>query len=137
MAKSKKPAIIEKLFDDRWDTLGGTLSDPVVTRAQLREELRAAGMAASEGNINNFFKDFVRKATRNANWPKSIAGRGYTARQGIKEGAVMIFEPIPGDRDTPFPGSPRRPTRSPTCARSKASAWTSRPAGLAARTRVG
>jgi hypothetical protein len=109
MSPSRKTAVIESLFNSRWDPKTKSLSDPYVTLSQVE----AAIVEYNEANPNlplstrnpaNFFKDFIRKKrSANSNWPLSIFKRGYTARQVTGENLCFEFIPIDPYQTEPFP----------------------------------
>jgi hypothetical protein len=107
---SRKTDIIERLFLKRWDSTTTSLSNPIVTLEDVSEAIRehnAANPAArlmSDRNPANFFKDFIRvKERANANWPKSILDRGYTARQVTGGNLCFEFVPLAPGQSVPFP----------------------------------
>jgi hypothetical protein len=120
VARSRKPAIIERIFHARWDQNTGTLSAAVVTLEQVGYAIREYSAAnpdtpMSDRNPANFFKDYVRnRRSANGNWPRTILERGYTARQRTGEGECFEFirlaegqtEPFPNLLPEPTPGAP-------------------------------
>src|SRR5215218_5930780 len=71
MSRSKKTAIIEAIFNERYDPAIGDISNPVVSIADL---LRYK----PDGNVYAFFKDIVRKTSGgNKIWPASVLQHGY------------------------------------------------------------
>lgn len=46
---SKKTAMIESLFFERYDATTGTLSDDVVTLSQVTDAIRKAAISTSDG----------------------------------------------------------------------------------------
>lgn len=112
---SKKTPVIEHLFDQRWDPEAATLKDPVVTKKQVGDAIRATGSTLSDENTANFFKDIVRNThSANLNWPASVFARGYTGRQTTGEGQSFEFVPVKPGGATPFepvpPPGPNTPT---------------------------
>lgn len=97
MSRSQKTAIIEALFNERYDPETGRLSDPVVSVADLRKY-------KPEGNLYAFFKDIVRNTVRgNAIWPKSVLQRGFTGIQDVSRGGNSFrFIPLPPGQDVAF-----------------------------------
>jgi hypothetical protein len=110
MARSEKTAIIEAIFNERYDPQSGTLSDPVVRLDDLRRYKQT-------GNLYAFFKDIVRKtASANRIWPESVLRRGYTGVQEVGQESPFRFIPLPpaqtvafrtGATLVPNPGTPR------------------------------
>lgn len=126
MAKPKKPeshktAIIEMLFDDRWDAASGVLSRPIVTLSDIsaaidkyNKSLPSKSKKLSKHNPANFFKDFFRrKDSANRNWPSSVWSKGYAARQLTGSGNAFEFVRIFQGQSEPFPISTATYPRSP------------------------
>jgi hypothetical protein len=106
MAESDKPPVFEKLFNDRWDSATGTLSDSMILSSDIRKAMIDCDSKLSTRNIQNFLKDFIRHPPCNPNWPASLVSKRYTARQVYgKRGAEQVFEFIPylADQTIPFP----------------------------------
>jgi len=103
---SQKTAIIEDLFDQRWQADTGSLADPMVTLAQVAAAIAEHETALSPKNPANFFKDLIRnRRSANANWPQSVLDRGYTARQVTSRGNCFEFTPLQPGQALPFPRS--------------------------------
>src|SRR5260370_4564536 len=109
--KKRKAVIIERIFDQRWDSQTKSLSSDVVMIDDLREEIDRFDKKVPKGlkpfgaryNIDAFFKDFVRRAaSSNRNWPNSVLRRRYTARQETGGGKSFRFIKIPIGQATPF-----------------------------------
>ncbi len=110
MAETYKTEIIRELFQKRWDPKTQTLSDPVVTTVQIREEhaayRRRRGEEVENTNPPAFMKDFLRKRhTANKNWPAEVFEAGYTARQVTGDGKNFEFVPILPGQTEPFPAT--------------------------------
>lgn len=105
MAKSAKPAVIERIFEDRWDPDRRILSEPVVYMADIAEAIRSLGSPLSTDNLANFFKDIVRSPRRNENFPKVVVAAGFTAQQAAGKGDKAVFEfvPLAAGAQTAFP----------------------------------
>jgi hypothetical protein len=105
MAKSAKPAVIEKIFKDRWDPATGSLTDSVVSMADIAAAIRELDSRLSTDNLANFFKDIVRSTRRNANFPRSVVAAGYTAQQAAGKGDKAVFEfvALPAGSTAAFP----------------------------------
>jgi len=88
--KSKKPVVIEYLFDQRWDEETGLLGKSEVSFDEVVAAIQTTGAELSTSNPANFAKDIVRRKNRNEYLPRSIVDRGYTIRQAIGQG--MCFE---------------------------------------------
>ena len=109
MPEETKEDVIEKLFNDRWDPVRQTLSNPVVYAREILEAIRewnATHPGASpmnEGNPYNFFKDFTRnRDAANRRWPQSILQRNFTARQVTGGGKLFEFVPLSASEIVPF-----------------------------------
>jgi hypothetical protein len=88
MSRSKKTVVIEAIFDERWDSVTKTLSDPLVRVSDIRRHW-------PEGNVYAFFKDIVRNAARaNGIWPQSVLERGFTGAQDVSDGGSFRFVPL-------------------------------------------
>jgi hypothetical protein len=99
---SKKTAVIEGLFFERYDEASGEVRDPVVTLEQVSAAIRRWGGNLSDRNPANFMKDIVRAPTRNEVFPESVVHRGWTARQDTGESRCFIFVRLPVGQETPF-----------------------------------
>jgi|ERR1035438_879841 hypothetical protein len=102
---SNKTRIIADLFDDasRWN--GDLLDRPLVTLTEVQAAIHSHNLnnpndTISSKNPANFFKDFIRKtSTANTNWPASVLGRGYTAKQTTGAGKSFRVHPSSGGTD--------------------------------------
>jgi hypothetical protein len=118
--QSMKIEVIEHLFFACWpEGSPRPITPMIVTQAQLRKAIEERNARhpdeeeLSPGNAPNFLKDFIRKRTCNANWPKRLKARRITARQVYGQKRVMEFvdygagdeEPFP-NRFDPAPGMP-------------------------------
>jgi hypothetical protein len=103
--RSKKPAVIEKIFVDRWDPESNSLTETVVTMSDIGDAIRTLDVELSTDNLANFFKDIVRNGRRNANFPASVVAAGYTAQQAAGKGDKGVFEfiPLPPGATQAFP----------------------------------
>lgn len=99
---SKKTAVIEGLFRERYDAKTGALSDELVTLEQVAVAIRRWGNGLSERNAANFMKDVVRSGTRNAIVPARVLKAGWTVRQAPGRGGCFRFVPLPRGQTTPF-----------------------------------
>jgi hypothetical protein len=106
---NKKAAIINLIFQSRWDAGAKRLSNAVVTLNDLSEAIKEynsshTGRPLSDRNPANFFKDFVRrKHTASKNWPKNILAAGFTARQVTGENRCFEFVRLLEGQTEPFP----------------------------------
>lgn len=108
MAKgSEKPVVFSLLFGRRYDSSTGNFTPQTVTSDELQEAImllrEEEGISLGVGNPANFLKDYLRSATRNAQWPSEIAAARYTARQAYSEGRVFDFVPYEVGQTVPFP----------------------------------
>lgn len=105
---SKKTPIIEDLFNQRWNPVTRTLTNPIVTLADVQAAIHLYNTThptsqLSTANPANFFKDFTRSiASANQNWPASVLANGYTARQRTGNNECFEFVPLPVGQVTPF-----------------------------------
>ncbi|PWB97131.1 hypothetical protein [Homoserinimonas hongtaonis] len=103
MAPSKKTAVIEWVFNNKYDAASGELSDEVVTFDQLEEAIVAAGNGLKTTNPANFWKDITRHDP-NRSWPSSVFEKGYTGSDaiGVADRACFKFVKAPAGQVTPF-----------------------------------
>lgn len=102
---SEKTPVIKWLFERRYDRATGSVESPVVTLAEVAEAIRATGVALSDKNTANFFKDFVRNVdSSNQNWPGEVWEAGYTGRQVTGDGRCFEFVRPRTGQTTPFVG---------------------------------
>jgi hypothetical protein len=99
---SKKTAVIEQLFLERYDARTRTLSDDLVTLGQAAIAIDRWGDGLSGRNAANFMKDIVRGANRNALIPASVLQAGWTVRQTPGRGDCFRFVPLPPGQTTAF-----------------------------------
>jgi hypothetical protein len=105
-----KTIIIENIFDKRWDSKAGAVTNDLVTLTDVSDAIRRfnrkvpSGMKRmSDRNPANFFKDFIRvTSSANRNWPKSVLARGYTARQETGAGNSFRFVRLPAGHVSAF-----------------------------------
>lgn len=102
-----KPRVIQKLFDDLYDSSSGTIADPIVTSDKLVAAIdhcnEQGGKQLSTKNPANFLKDFLRSPRRNDLWPASLKSARITARQKYRKGRVFAFAPFAEGQSEPFP----------------------------------
>ena len=106
---SAKTAVVEYLFDARYDYATRQLGNPLVSLEEVQEAIelfKAQGRdtGLSTRNPANFFKDLTRVKAVNANWPSKVAEAGYTGEDAIESGAGACFRfvPIPPGQTAPF-----------------------------------
>ncbi len=115
-AGTKKTAIIEMLFNKRWDVNTSSLSEFVVTLEEVRQAIgeyneQNPTTQLSAKNPANFFKDFIRRrSSANENWPRRVMERGYTARQRTGSNACFEFVRLVPGQTEPFPVRTPPPT---------------------------
>lgn len=97
---SKKTAIIESIFNTRYDAVAQSLPEDqrVVTMTQVKHAIAAYNTPLPEAdhlsdrNVANFFKDIKRSYNGfDRHWPQSVFARGYTGRQLTGEGSSFEF----------------------------------------------
>ncbi len=111
MAKSKKTAVVEYLFNQLWDEESRSLERTLVTLNDLQAAINHINsLAADESdklstrNPANFIKDFIRnRESANRNFPKSVADSGFTLRQLTGENKAFEFIPYVEGQIAPFP----------------------------------
>ena len=114
MAESKeqdnitpKSRVIEHLFNERFDPVSSTFSDPIVRSDALKAAIETCnekyGHALSTNNPANFLKDLLRSARRNDLWPQRLKEAGISARQKYREKRVFAFAPYEAGQIQPFP----------------------------------
>lgn len=105
VAGSSKTPIIQKLFEERWDSSTESLTEPVVSMADIADVIHDLDIPLSTDNLANFFKDIIRSTRRNVNFPKSVVSAGYTAQQAAGKGDKAVFEfiPLPIGQSNAFP----------------------------------
>ncbi len=103
---SDKTAIIEALFDARYQRATISPQAQVVTLDEVASAIRSAKAAGttrlSDRNPANFMKDIVRKETRNDVFPTSVVQRGWTAQQATGKGNCFRFIRLPPGQTTAF-----------------------------------
>ena len=106
MAQSYKPAVIEQLFNNLFDSATGSLRKTVVDSADLQKAKRQVKRALRlkipvDSNPFNFMKDIVRGKNAEKFWPASVTAKGYSGEQRTGGGAIFEFVPItPGGKSS-------------------------------------
>lgn len=104
MGKSKKTAVIDRIFDQVYDAGSGTLKRMIVTSLDVQDAKRYCndnlGMDIElNSNPFNFMKDIVRNNSFWRIWPERIRDLGFIGRQKTGDGDVFEFVPYkPGDK---------------------------------------
>lgn len=118
-SRSKKTAVIEKMFFDRWDPVRNELTKSMMTFEDVRAAIvdfnvgKPPAEQLSPNNVANFMKDVVRGKSASRNWPTKLHEMAYTARQTPGEGNVFEFIKYPEGQGEAFPDEfiPTRDTR--------------------------
>jgi hypothetical protein len=120
---SKKPAVFEHLFrwrydvdgnrSERWDAATGTIPEDrrLVYSDEVVRSIRDLKIALGNNQAANFSKDFLRKPSRSANWPESLAKVRWTMKQQTGKDTTTIptrarnfvFRPYAETQTEPFP----------------------------------
>lgn len=132
MPKSKKPQVFEQLFrwrydadgnkSPRWDDATQTIPDDrrLVYSDEVVEAARETRAGLGNNVAANFTKDFLRKGSRNENWPESIARLRWTMQQVTGKDSIsgrprnFVWKPYAHGQNEPFPDDwpiPDNPTR--------------------------
>lgn len=102
-----KPQVIEYIFLQRFDPATGALSHSLVDSTDLRLAIEQCnnlyGLTLSTANPANFFKDYLRSPSRNADWPPTLAAQRITARQVYGNRRIFEFVPYDPGQNEPFP----------------------------------
>lgn len=119
MAKSKKPAVIEHIFDQLFDPASGTLIRTVVTAEDLENAKRFCNEKLGleirlNSNPFNFMKDIVRSNSGTRIWPERIRQLGFRGEQCTGDGNIFEFVSIAvgDDADDPLDFRPTDDTNS-------------------------
>lgn len=102
MAKSKKPAVIEWIYDSLLDA-NGNLARTVVTKADVAAGIQAAGAGLSASNTANFMKDVIRGHGASGMWPDKLKRLRIGGRQVTGEGNIFEFVHYEPEQTEPFP----------------------------------
>lgn len=104
MSTSKKIVVIEWLFAAKYDARTGEIPDAIVTFEDVRQAIRATGVALSPNNPANFWKDLTRSKNRNSNWPAKVLAAGYSGADAIGESkhACFKFVRVPPEQSEAF-----------------------------------
>jgi len=99
MPKEQKGAVLEYLFDLRWDEGAKSLSDPLVTIKQVGDALEICnvkyGNTLSTNNPANFLKDYSRnRSNAEKKFPARIKEAGFTVEQLTGKGRCFKFVPL-------------------------------------------
>lgn len=107
MGRSKKPDVIERIYDSLVDPVTGQLTRRQVTMADVDQALdwceANLGLTRTNRNVANFFKDLIRGEGANGMWPSKLKALRITARQSTGDGnsfEFLDYEPL---QTEPFP----------------------------------
>lgn len=104
---TRKPKVIEHLFEKRYDSRMRQIADPLVRSDALIEAIeecnKLPGKTLSTKNPANFLKDYLRSPKRNELWPAVLKRARITARQKYRKGRVFAFAPYEEGQTEPFP----------------------------------
>jgi hypothetical protein len=104
---TRKPKVIEYIFEKRYDPTTGEIADPIVKSDALVDAIeecnKLPGKTLSTKNPANFLKDYLRSPKRNELWPAALKKARITARQKYRKGRVFAFAPYEPDQTEPFP----------------------------------
>lgn len=94
---TRKPKVIEYIFEKRYDPTTGEIADPIVKSDALVDAIeecnKRPGKTLSTKNPANFLKDYLRSPKRNELWPAALKSARITARQKYRKGRVFAFAP--------------------------------------------
>jgi len=104
MPKEQKTKIFEHFFNQRWDPTTRSLSNPVVTIAEVGVAITALSTLKPD-NPANFLKDYQRKrGSANRKWAGTpMFAAGYTVVQRTGTGDCFEFVKLQSGQTDPFP----------------------------------
>lgn len=99
MSRSQKTIVIERIFDQLFDTATGTLTRNVVTKNDIAEAKRYCNehLGATinlDTNHFNFMKDIVRGKSGAKIWPDRVRQLGFIGEQRTGDGNIFAFVPV-------------------------------------------
>lgn len=107
MAKSQKPEIIERIYDQLLDPQTGKLTRTLVTNSDITDAIlwaqKTIGSTLSEKNPANFMKDIIRGAGASRMWPERLKNLKIGGRQVTGGGNVFEFVAYEEGQTDPFP----------------------------------
>lgn len=103
MAASKKPDVIEWIYNQLVDPKTGVLSRTLVTKRDITNGINATGVRLSTDNPVNFIKDVIRGHRANSMWPETLKAGRISARQVTGGGNVFEFVAYEAGQVEPFP----------------------------------
>ena len=107
MARSQKPQVIERIYDQLVDPATAQLTRTVVTSTDVVEAIRwcnvNAGTDLSEKNPANFIKDVIRGHGASGMWPPRLHNLRIGGRQVTGDGNIFEFVPYEDGQTEAFP----------------------------------
>ncbi|HEX3663124.1 MAG TPA: hypothetical protein VHU89_16930, partial [Acidobacteriaceae bacterium] len=107
MARSQKPQVIERIYEQLLDPVTGRLTRSIVTNQDVAEAIvwcnEHKGTKLSDKNPANFMKDIIRGAGASGMWPQSLHEKRVGGRQVTGDGNVFEFIPYEEGQKEPFP----------------------------------
>lgn len=107
MSRSKKPQVVERIYDSLVDPVTGQLTRRQVTMEDVDQALDWCtinlGLARTNRNVANFFKDIIRGKGANGMWPQKLKHLRITARQSTGDGNCFEFLDYEPSQTEPFP----------------------------------
>jgi hypothetical protein len=107
MARSQKPQVIERIYDQLVDPVTAQLTRTVVTSTDVVEAIRWCnaneGTDLSEKNPANFIKDVIRGHGASGMWPQRLHNLRIGGRQITGDGNIFEFVPYEDGQTEAFP----------------------------------
>jgi len=107
MARSQKPQVIERIYEQLVDPQTGVLRRSIVTNTDVVDAIlwcnRNQGTNLSEKNPANFIKDVIRGHGASGMWPKSLHDQRIGGRQVTGDSNVFEFVPYETGQTEAFP----------------------------------
>jgi hypothetical protein len=107
MARSQKPQVIERIYEQLVDPTTGELKRSVVTNTDVVEAIlwcnQNQGIHLSANNPANFIKDVIRGQGASGMWPKSLHEKRIGGRQVTGDSNVFEFVPYEAHQTEAFP----------------------------------
>lgn len=98
---------------ERWDSASRTIPEDrrLVYSDEIVRTIRDLRIALGNNQAANFSKDFLRKPSRSANWPESLARKRWTMKQQTGKDTKttpsrarnFVFRPYTANQTDPFP----------------------------------
>ena len=107
MARSQKPQVIDRIYDQLFDAASGRLTRTIVTNTDVVEAIlwcnANLGTSLSEKNPANFIKDVIRGHGASGMWPQRLHELRVGGRQVTGDSNVFEFVPYEADQTEAFP----------------------------------